>query len=273
MGATAARVFGTVPVSGALLHRKFDYVTLARIMARLDGKRILITAAAQGIGRAAAQQFVAAGAEVIATDIAVDALATLEGCERRQLDVTDGDAVARLAVEVGPIDGLFNCAGWVHNGTILECDERAWNTAFDINVTGMYRTIRAFLPGMIARGGGSIINMSSVASSVKGVAKRCAYGASKAAIVGLTKSVAVDFVSSGIRCNAVCPGTVDTPSLQARLHATGDYERARRDFVARQPMGRLATAEEIAALVLYLASDESRFTTGQIHIIDGGWSA
>ncbi len=242
-------------------------------MTRLAGKRILITAAAQGIGRAAAEQFVAAGAEVIATDIAVDALATLEQCERRQLDVTDSAAVTRLAAEVGAIDGLFNCAGWVHSGAILECDERAWSTAFDINVSGMYRTIRAFLPGMIARGGGSIINMSSVASSVKGVANRFAYGTTKAAVIGLTKSVAVDFVGKGIRCNAICPGTVDTPSLQARLHATGDYERARREFVARQPMGRLATAQEIAALVLYLASDESGFTTGQIHIIDGGWSA
>jgi 2-keto-3-deoxy-L-fuconate dehydrogenase len=242
-------------------------------MTRLAGKRILITAAAQGIGRATAERFIEAGAEVIATDIAVDALATLKGCERRQLDVTDTAAVARLADEIGPIDGLFNCAGWVHSGTILECDERAWHRAFDINVTGMYRTIRAFLPAMIARGGGSIVNMSSVASSVKGVPNRFAYSATKAAVIGLTKSVAVDFVSKGIRCNAICPGTVDTPSLQARLHATGDYERARREFVARQPMGRLATAQEIAALVLYLASDESGFTTGQIHVIDGGWSA
>ena len=242
-------------------------------MKRLAGKRMLVTAAAQGIGRAAAEQFLAEGAEVIATDIAVDALETLERCERRQLDVTDGAAILRLAAEVGPIDGLFNCAGWVHNGSVLECDERAWNASFDINVGGMYRTIRAFLPGMIARGGGSIVNMSSVASSVKGVANRCAYGATKAAVIGITKSVAVDFVSRGIRCNAICPGTVDTPSLQSRLRATGDYERARREFVARQPMGRLASAQEIAALVLYLASDESGFTTGQIHVVDGGWSA
>lgn len=243
------------------------------IMQRLASKRILVTAAAQGIGRAAAQRFIAEGAQVIATDIAERGLGELRDCEHRRLDVTDGAAIAALAADVGHVDVLFNCAGWVHAGTVIDCDEQAWDASFDLNVKAMYRMIRAFLPAMIARRSGCIINMSSVASSIKGVPNRCAYSATKAAIIGLTKSVAVDFVASGIRCNAICPGTVDTPSLQARLRAAGDYERARAEFVARQPMGRLAAPEEIADLAVYLASDESSFTTGQIHVIDGGWAA
>ena len=239
---------------------------------RLVGKTVLITAAARGIGRAAAEQFVAEGAIVFATDIDEAALSDLVGCDRRRLDVTDGAAVEALCAAIGQVDVLLNVAGVVHQGTILECDERDWRFAFELNMTGMYRTIRAFLPGMIERGGGAIVNMSSIASSVKGIPNRFAYGASKAGVIGLTKSVAADFVDKGIRCNAICPGTVDTPSLQQRLHDTGDYEAARQAFVARQPMGRLGRAEEIAALALYLASDDAAFTTGAVHVIDGGWT-
>lgn len=238
---------------------------------RLEGKVALVTAAAQGIGRASAVLFAAEGARVIATDRQPDLLRGLTGCDCRELDVTDEQAIARLATELGPIDILFNVAGYVHAGTILDCDEAAWEGSLAINLTAMYRTIRAFLPGMVAKGGGAIVNMSSIASSVKGIPNRFAYGATKAGVIGLTKSVAADFVGKGIRCNAICPGTVDTPSLQQRLHDTGDYERARKDFAARQPMGRLGTAEEIARLALYLASDDSSFTTGAIHVIDGGW--
>ena len=238
---------------------------------RLAGKTALITAAGQGIGRASAALFAAEGARVIATDRVPRLLEDLASCEHRVLDVTDGQAVAALAAELGPIDILFNVAGCVHAGTILDCDEAAWETSVALNMTAMYRTIRAFLPGMLARGGGSIINMSSIASSVKGIPNRFAYGATKAGVIGLTKAVAADFVDKGIRCNAICPGTVDTPSLQQRLRDTGNYEEARRAFVARQPMGRLGTAEEIANLGLYLAGDESAFTTGAIHVIDGGW--
>lgn len=238
---------------------------------RLAGKTALITAAARGIGRASAQRFVEEGARVFATDRDLDALAGLEGCALRALDVTDGAGVRALAEEVGPIDILANIAGVVHAGSILECGQEDWDFALSLNMTAMYHSIRAFLPGMLARGGGSIVNMSSIASSVKGIPNRFAYGASKAGVIGLTKAVAADFVGQGIRCNCICPGTVDTPSLQQRLHDTGDYESAQRDFVARQPMGRLGTAEEIAALVLYLASDEAAFTTGAVHVIDGGW--
>jgi len=241
-------------------------------MNRLQGKTALITAAAQGIGRASAELFAAEGARVIATDINMDLLSELKGCEIHKLNVLDADEIKALSDEVGPINILFNCAGFVHSGTILDCDEKDWNFSLDLNVTSMYRMIRTFLPGMIATGNGSIINMSSVASSIKGAPNRFAYGMTKAAVIGLTKAVAADFVTQGIRCNAICPGTVQTPSLEQRLHATGDYETAYKNFVARQPMGRLGTADEMAKLALYLASDDSAFTTGTINVIDGGWS-
>jgi 2-keto-3-deoxy-L-fuconate dehydrogenase len=241
-------------------------------MGRLDGKTCLVTAAGQGIGRASALAMAAQGARVIATDINEAALAGLDGCETRRLDVRDGTAIAALAGEIGAPDALFNCAGFVANGTILDCDEAQWDFSFDLNVKAMYRMIRTFLPGMIENGGGSIINMSSVASSIIGAPNRFVYGASKAAVLGLTKAVAADFVTKGIRCNAICPGTVESPSLEERLKATGDYAAARAAFTARQPMGRIARAEEIAALVVYLASDESSYTTGVAHVIDGGWS-
>jgi 2-keto-3-deoxy-L-fuconate dehydrogenase len=239
---------------------------------RLKGKRALVTAAGAGIGRATALAFAAEGAEVIATDINAELLGTLEA-ERlttRRLDVRDRAAVAALGEEVGAVSVLFNCAGFVHHGTILDCDEDAWAFSVDLNLTAMYRVTRALLPGMLAAGGGSIINVASVASSIKGVPNRFVYGATKAGVIGLTRSIAADFVGRGIRCNAICPGTVDSPSLQSRMRAQGDYEAARRAFVARQPMGRLGTVEEIAALAVYLASDESGFTTGVEHVIDGG---
>ena len=239
---------------------------------RLEGSTAVLTAAGQGIGRATAELFVAEGARVVATDINADALATLEGADPRGLAVTDGDAIAALAAELGPVDVLFNCAGFVHHGTILDCEPGDWDFSFGLNVTSMYSMIRAFLPAMIEGGGGSIVNMSSVASSVKGAADRFVYGTTKAAVIGLTKSIAVDFIGDGIRCNAICPGTIQTPSLDDRIAAQGDLETARRAFVSRQPMGRLGTPEEIAALALYLASDESSFTTGHIHVIDGGWA-
>ena len=238
---------------------------------RLTGKTALVTGAGQGIGRASAALFAAEGARVIATDRVPRLLEGLAGCEPHGLDVSDPDAINALAAEIGPVDILFNVVGHVHSGTILDCDEAAWAGSLNINLTAMYRTIRAVLPAMLAKGSGAIVNMSSIASSVKGIPNRFAYGATKAGVIGLTKSVAADFVAQGIRCNAICPGTVDTPSLQQRLHDTGDYDQARRAFVARQPMGRLGTAEEIAQLALYLASDESAFTTGAIHVIDGGW--
>jgi 2-keto-3-deoxy-L-fuconate dehydrogenase len=238
---------------------------------RLAGKVALVTAAAQGIGRASAELFAAEGATVHAVDIDEAALARLSGCQTHRADLTDTDAVSALPTRTGPVDILFNCAGVVHSGSILECDERDWDFANALNVTAMYRMIRAFLPAMLDRGGGSIVNMSSIASSVKGIPNRFAYGTTKAAVIGLTKSVSADFVGQGIRCNSICPGTVDTPSLQQRLRDTGDYEAAHSAFIARQPMGRLGRAEEIAALALYLASDESAFTTGAIHVIDGGW--
>jgi len=240
-------------------------------MGRLSGKTALVTAAAQGIGKASAELFAREGARVIATDINAALLGELQGCETRRLDVLDPRAILDLAAELGPVDVLFNCAGVVHSGTILDCDEQAWAFSTDLNVTAQYRMIRAFLPAMLAAGGGSIVNMASVASSIKGVPGRFAYGATKAAVIGLTKAVAADFVGQGVRCNAICPGTVETPSLNQRLADTGDYEAARQAFTARQPMGRLGKPEELAQLALYLASDESSFTTGQIHIIDGGW--
>ncbi|NIL16677.1 SDR family oxidoreductase [Pseudomonas sp. AN3A02] len=243
----------------------------------LTGKRVLITAAAQGIGRASVEAYLAAGAEVIAADINQQALADLPGAQTVLLDVTDASAIQRLAAEIGPLDVLFNCAGVVHAGNILECPESDWTFALDLNVTAMYRMIRAFLPGMLAAGGGSIINMSSVASSLKGVPNRFAYCASKAAVIGLTKSVAADFVTQRIRCNAICPGTVESPSLQQRIIEQASREGRQQDvvyaaFTARQPMGRLGTPQEIAQLALYLGSDASAFTTGTTQIIDGGWS-
>lgn len=245
-------------------------------MARLENKKILITAAARGIGRASVEAALAEGAQVVATDIDSGELDQLKqqhpdiDCHR--LDVTDDNAVTDCANQVGRIDILFNCAGFVHHGSILEATEQDWDSAFELNVKAMFRTIRAFLPAMIEHGAGSIINMSSLASSIKGVPVRCAYGASKAAVIGLTKSVAADYVTQGIRCNAICPGTVQSPSLEDRIRAQGDYETVRREFIQRQPMGRLGSAEEIAALVVYLASDESAYTTGQTHVIDGGWA-
>lgn len=239
---------------------------------RLQGKTALVTAAGQGIGRATALAFAAEGARVIATDINETALAELDGVITEYLDVTSDEAVAALAMRHRDIDVLFNCAGFVHHGTILDCRPEDWRFSLELNLTSMYRTIRALLPAMLERGGGSIVNMSSVASSVRGVANRFAYGTSKAAVIGLTKAVAADFVASGIRCNAICPGTVDTPSLQDRINAFDDPEAARAAFIARQPMGRLGSVEEIAAVAVHLASNESAYTTGTIHVIDGGWS-
>jgi len=243
--------------------------------AKLAGKKALVTAAGQGIGRATAEAFAAEGADVFATDINNDSLVelnALDGVTALHLDVTNSTEISTVVAPLGPLDIVFNCAGYVDNGTILECDEEAWDFSFNINAKAMYQIIRATLPAMLENGGGSIINMSSVASSLKGVPNRFVYCASKAAILGLTKSVAADYVTQSIRCNAICPGTVDSPSLHDRLRATGDYDQAKVDFVARQPMGRLGTVEEIAALATYLASDESKFTTGQAHIIDGGWA-
>lgn len=239
---------------------------------RLAGKRILVTAAGAGIGRATVLMMAAEGASVIATDVKPELLASLAGTpgiETRVLDVLD-DAQVAAVVGAEPLDVLFNCAGWVHQGGIEQCSDRDWQLSFDLNVRAQWKTIAAALPGMLARGGGSIINMASMCSSLKGFANRFAYGASKAAVIGLTKSVAIDYVARGIRCNCICPGTVDTPSLQDRINAFPDPVEARRMFVARQPMGRLATAEEIAPIAVYLASDESRFATGQPFCVDGG---
>src|SRR5690554_3212325 len=239
---------------------------------RLAGKRVLLTAAAQGIGRATAEAMAREGAHVIATDLRKEALAGLTVAECRELDVTDREAVARIAKEIGAVDVLFNCAGFVHHGTILDCDEEDWAFSMELNVAAAYRMIRAFLPAMIDAGGGAIVNMSSVASAVIGVPNRFVYGASKGAVIGLTRAVAADFAGKNIRCNAICPGTVETPSLDDRMRAQGDYEAARAAFIARQPMGRIGTAEEIAELVVYLASDAAAYMTGSIITIDGGWS-
>ncbi|CAM5453369.1 SDR family oxidoreductase [Pseudomonas fragi] len=243
----------------------------------LANKRVLITAAAQGIGRASVLAFRDAGAQVIATDLHVETLRDIAGIQVLPLDVTQASAIDAIHQQVGNVDVLFNCAGFVHSGALLECDEQAWQFSFDLNVTAMYRMIRAFLPGMLDNGGGSIINMASVASSVKGVPNRFAYTASKAAVIGLTKSVAADYVRQGIRCNAICPGTVDSPSLRQRI-AEQALEQGRSEadvyqaFVDRQPMGRIGSAEEIAQLALYLASDASSYTTGTVQVIDGGMS-
>jgi 2-keto-3-deoxy-L-fuconate dehydrogenase len=280
-------IFGNLQVAGGRGNFARETTREESMAARLAGRTALITAAGQGIGRASALAFAAAGARVVASDVNDQALAELgkeKGIELRRLDVTDGQAVDALARELGAIDVLYNCAGYVHHGTVLECSDKDWDFSFDINVKSMYRTIRAFLPGMLERaaqrGAGysaSIINISSGASSVRGIPNRFAYGATKAAVIGLTKSVAADFIRKGIRCNAICPGTIQSPSLDQRIAAQAkasgkDPGAVRQDFVDRQPMGRLGAAEEVAMLALYLASDESAFTTGQIHIVDGGFA-
>ena len=247
---------------------------------RLQGKTALITAAGQGIGRATVEAYVREGARVIAADINAELLAQLArdtGCETRVLDVTHADAVRDAVAAIGPLQVLFNGAGYVHAGSILECDEAAWDFSFNLNVRSMYRLIRAVLPGMLAQGGGSIINVASVASSIKGAPNRFVYGTTKAAVIGLTKSVAADFVARGIRCNAICPGTVESPSLRQRIEAQAQaagqtLAQVEAAFVARQPVGRVGRASEIAALAVYLGSEESAFTTGTAQIIDGGWS-
>ena len=241
---------------------------------RLEGKRAFVTAAGAGIGLATARAFAAEGAEVIATDIDPAALAPLAqmGMTTRGLDVTDPEQVAAAAAEAGAVDILFNCAGFVHHGTIMDCDRSAWDFSVALNVTGPYTVTRALLPAMLAAGGGSIINVASVASSLIAAPNRFVYGVTKAAVIGMTKSIAADYVTQGIRCNAICPGTVDSPSLADRLRATGDEAAARAAFAARQPMGRLGRPDEIAALAVYLASAESAFVTGQAIAIDGGWT-
>jgi 2-dehydro-3-deoxy-L-fuconate 4-dehydrogenase len=244
---------------------------------RLAGKTAFLTAAAAGIGRATALAYAREGAAVIATDVDVAGLEALRKeqpqIETACLDVLDPVQCEAIGTRWPKIDILLNVAGYVHHGTILECSPEEWVRSFDLNVHSMSRTIRSVLPRMIERGSGSIVNISSIASSIKGIPNRCVYGATKAAVIGLTKSIAVDFVAKGIRCNAICPGTVDSPSLAGRMAASGDLEAARRAFVARQPMQRLGKPEEVAALAVYLGSDESAFTTGGTHIIDGGWTA
>ena len=249
-------------------------------MDRLKGKRALLTACGAGIGRATALRFAAEGAHVIATDLKPELMADLKDhgiAEIRALNVRDSAAVRALAAAVGPVDVLFNCAGFVHHGTVLTTSEEDWAFSFDLNVTSMHRTIQAFLPGMLEKGGGSIVNVASGASSVRGIPNRYVYGASKAAVIGLTKAVAADFIRQGVRCNAICPGTIQSPSLDGRIadqaRSQGKPEaEVRQAFVDRQPMGRVGTAEEVAWTALYLASDESTFTTGHIHLVDGGFA-
>jgi 2-keto-3-deoxy-L-fuconate dehydrogenase len=243
------------------------------VAGRLQGKRVLITAAAQGIGRAGALAMANEGAEVLATDVNATLLVELEaepGLTTALLDVTDAGQIARLAAAQPAFDALVNVAGYVHSGSILDCDERTYDFSMNLNVKSMYRLIQAFLPAMLAAGGGSIVNIASVCSSIKGLPNRFVYGTSKAAVIGLTKSIAADFVGRGIRCNAICPGTVETPSLEDRIAASENPQAARQAFIARQPMGRLGTPEEIGALVVYLAADESAYTTGQLFVVDGG---
>jgi len=250
------------------------------MVARLEGKTALVTAAANGIGRETAIAFAEEGANVIATDIDEAGVATLaeQGIARTmRLDVLDTAAVNALAGETGPVDVLFNAAGFVHHGTVMDCSEEDWDFSFDLNVKSMHRTIRAFLPGMLEAGGGSIVNVASIAGSVRGVVNRCVYGATKAAVIGLSKAVAIDYIRQNIRCNAICPGTIESPSLGERIatlaEETGqDLEAVRQAFVDRQPMGRIGTTREVAMLAVYLASDESAFTTGQIHMVDGGFA-
>jgi 2-keto-3-deoxy-L-fuconate dehydrogenase len=244
---------------------------------RLKGKTAFITAAGQGIGRAIAETFVAEGANVIATDVDEGKLAGLKGATARKLDARSSAAVAAMAKEFSPVDVLVNCAGWVHHGTVLTTSEDDWDRSFDLNVKSMHRTIHAFLPAMLKNGGGAIVNIASGASSVRGIPNRYAYGTTKAAVIGLTKSVAADFIRQGVRANAICPGTIETPSLDERIDTasktTGaSLDKVRQDFIDRQPMGRLGTAQEIAWLALYLASDEASYTTGQIHLADGGFA-
>ena len=243
------------------------------VSGRLNGKTALITAAAQGIGRATAAAYAREGASVIATDIKLDALgdlAVIPGIKVRTLDVTDEAAITALVSDIPTPSILVNCAGFVHHGTILDCTQKDWDFSFNLNVRSMYWVIKACLPRMLANGGGSVINIASVAGSIKGIANRFVYGASKAAVIGLTKSIAIDYIKQGIRCNAVCPGTIDTPSLGDRINAFADPVQARKDFVARQPMGRLGKAEEIGDLCVYLGSDDTVFMTGQTVILDGG---
>lgn len=243
---------------------------------RLAGKTALLTAAGQGIGKSTAIAMANEGASVIATDLNEELLAQLndlgiENLTTHKLDVRSDEDVRAVAGTFSP-DILFNCAGFVHSGSITQCSDEDWDFAFDLNVKSMFRTIKAFIPGMLEKGSGSIINMSSAASSIIGAPNRFVYGATKAAVIGMTKSVAVDHIKTGVRCNAICPGTIQSPSLEDRLHAMGDYEEARKTFIARQPMGRIGTPEEVGALAVYLASDESAFTTGQTMLIDGGWA-
>jgi 2-keto-3-deoxy-L-fuconate dehydrogenase len=241
---------------------------------RLAKKKALVTAAGAGIGQATARAFASEGADIVATDIDGEALKVLasEGIATRILDATDGSAVAAIAADLGALDILFNCVGFVHHGSILDCDEEAFDFSVNLNIKAMYRMTRAFLPAMLDAGGGAIVNMASAVSSIIAAPNRFIYGATKAAVIGMTKSVAADFVTRGIRCNAICPATVDSPSLQARMWAMGDYETSRAAFIARQPMGRIGRPEEIASLAVYLASDEAQFVTGQAISIDGGWA-
>ncbi len=244
---------------------------------RLQGKVAVVTAAGQGIGRAIAEAFVAEGATVWATDRDVDKLDGLARAKRRKLDVLSDRAVAAFAEKIGPVDILVNAAGFVHHGTVMECDDAAWDFSFDLNVKSMHRMLRAFIPGMLAKGHGSVVNIASGAGSVRGIPNRYVYGATKAAVIGLTKAVAADYIKKGIRANAICPGTIQSPSLDQRIEDLAklnktSIEAARQAFIDRQPMGRLGTAEEIAMLAVYLASDESSYTTGQIHLADGGFA-
>jgi len=246
------------------------------MVGKLEGRVALVTSAGQGIGRSSAIALAREGAKVFATDIREDLFKDISkdhpGITGFGLNVLEQSAVDAALKRTGPIDILFNCSGFVHNGTVLDCEDKDWDFSFDLNVKAHYRMIKAYLPGMLAKGKGNIINMASVASSIKGAPNRFVYGASKAAVIGLTKALAADFVAKGIRCNAICPGTVETPSLYDRMRAQGDVEKAKAAFIARQPMGRMAQPEEIAAMVVYLASDDTAFITGQALVIDGGWS-